>query len=340
MSEKLLHIQNMIYTEKCETDILMAIIMESADETVFAKIGKFCTAIIKTIHDLIVRAVDAIKKFFTTTVVKNAINEFESEIQENPELKNEKFEVFDIDKHEKLIDETREKIVKTDNIEKTVDEYNRKRNIIIGASGGAALVTLSGAALLIGIKKFYKNVFRRLDAEYAVNKKNIDRIGKEAVEASKKHKQDYDNYFMTIQRYGRNIHGEIKYNQIEKMKALDAMAELQYYEDSYQNAIEKQKTLVQLQKDSINGKNFFIKWIFKLLKITKEMKLRESQFENDTKKNGIPYDKNNVPSLDSWGNEYDALNRRGAKLDHRLEQIKKRQKEELDDEKLYKTWGL
>lgn len=333
MSEKLMHIQNMIYTEKCETDILIATIMESPDETVFAKIGKFCTAIIKTIHDLIVRAVDAIKKFFTATVVKNAINEFESEIQENPELKNEKFEVFDIDKHEKLIDETREKIVKTDNIEKTVDEYNRKRNIIIGASGGAALVTLSGAALLIGIKKFYKNVFRRFDAEYAVNKKDIDRIGKEAVEASKKHKQDYDDYTKTIQNYGRNIYGEIKYNQIKRMKTLDSMAELQYYEDSYQNAIEKQKTLVQLQKDSINGKNFFIKWVFKLLKITKEMKLRESQFENDTK-NDIPYDKKIAPSFDRWSNQYDALNRRGVKLANGLERIKKRQKDEIDDDDL------
>ena len=109
-------------------------------------VGDFIESLIKKVKDLVKSVTDKIKGFLTTKKVSNEIDEMEELVKEN-NIRNEKIQITDYDKLNKLSKETKSKLKKAkskDQVDSIMSGYRSKRKGILAAVAVTA-ITIGGA---------------------------------------------------------------------------------------------------------------------------------------------------------------------------------------------------
>ena len=124
------------------------IVGEAGDSVMMeaGSVGDFIESLIKKVKDLVKSVTDKIKGFLTTKKVSNEIDEMEELVKEN-NIRNEKIQITDYDKLNKLSKETKSKLKKAkskDQVDSIMSGYRSKRKGILAAVAVTA-ITIGGA---------------------------------------------------------------------------------------------------------------------------------------------------------------------------------------------------
>ena len=125
------------------------IVGEAGDSVMMeaGSIGDFIESLIKKVKDLVKSVTDKIKGFLSTKKVSNEIDEMEKLVKENNNIRNEKIQITDYDKLNKLSKETKSKLKKAkskDQVDSIMSGYRSKRKGILAAVAVTA-ITIGGA---------------------------------------------------------------------------------------------------------------------------------------------------------------------------------------------------
>lgn len=132
-------------------------------------------SIIKKIKEIFENIKSRIQQYFTGENYEKSVNDLEKKLRSNPSLKDKKVKARETGKLRSLFRDTVNKIQKAknvDEIEDAMNNYKKQRDIILGAGG---LVVVTGAVLIIMLKRHSKEEIKNLDED---NKRLIEKIEK------------------------------------------------------------------------------------------------------------------------------------------------------------------